>query len=107
MAQFTKPIPGKHIALAENKIIPHNRIYNPSLSDQKRSDILIGPLIIHGLDYVNKNQEAFCLLKETAKLYSIQDKNPNNSDLSQALEDNYGDLTETLSHLIYHSGLIA
>lgn len=66
--EFTNPRPGKHIAVAENLIIPHNRFRNPRSADQTRKDIVVGFSTIKGLEYVNNHRSAFNFMKIIAEL---------------------------------------
>jgi hypothetical protein len=104
--EFTNPKSGKHVAVAKNLIIPHNRIRHPDSQDQTREDIVVGYSTIKGLEYANKRRSVFNFLRIIAEIYSIKNK-PNSNDLTIALTEDYGDLLKTLSSIIYRAGLVS
>lgn len=101
--RFRKPTGGGHVFLEDNLKF----VYNPSLSDQKRSNVLVDPSTIRALQYADSHFEVFSFLKEIAQLYSIREDRQNVNDLTEALGKDYGGLCETLTHIIYYGGLIA
>ena len=88
-------------------MIPHNRVYNPALHDQKSKGVLIGPSVLKGMKLADTHLEVFKFLRQIAELYSIHEDRENINDLSQALEKDYDGLTETLTQVIYQGGLIS
>lgn len=93
--------------MAENLIIPAQHVYNPTVADQKRSTVIVAPSTIRGLQLADSSFEMFSFLKEIAQLYSIREERSNVNELTDALRNDFGGLTENLTQTIYGCGLIA